>query len=90
MKTGFISRHKLRRGSMVMLVAISLVAVVSVSAFAINLSYMELCRTETRLASDAAAKAAVAALGISQSEEEALVAAQRIASNTRSRGENSH
>ncbi len=61
---------------------------ISISAFAINLSFMELCQSETRLAGDAAAKAAVAALGVTQSQDRARAEAQRVAQLHRVAGRN--
>jgi Mg-chelatase subunit ChlD len=52
---------------------------VTLSVFAINLVYMEITRTELRIACDSAAKAAIVRLGSSQSQSNARAFAQTIA-----------
>lgn len=51
-----------RRGAMLVLIAVLLVVVVAMAAFAIDVSYMQLVRSELRAATDAAAKAGTLAL----------------------------
>ncbi|ADB19157.1 von Willebrand factor type A [Pirellula staleyi DSM 6068] len=51
-----------RRGAMLVLIAFLLVVVVCMAAFAIDVSYMQLVRSELRAATDAAAKAGTLAL----------------------------
>jgi Mg-chelatase subunit ChlD len=63
----------------VVLVAILMTVLVTLSVFAINLVYMEITRTELRIACDAAAKAAIVRLGSSQSQSNARSYAQTVA-----------
>jgi Ca-activated chloride channel homolog len=75
------NRHafRRRRGSFIALAMFVLAAMVIVCGMCINLAYMELIRTEQRLATDAAAKAASVVLGKSQSESQARSKAVEIA-----------
>jgi Ca-activated chloride channel family protein len=72
-------RRAARRGGIVVLVAILMTVLVTLSVFAINLVYMEITRTELRIACDAAAKAAIVRLGSSQNQTTARTFAQTIA-----------
>ncbi|MFO1065418.1 MAG: hypothetical protein U0892_16250 [Pirellulales bacterium] len=62
-------------GAMLALEAMSLMAIMLLSAYAVNSAYMELSRSELRLANDAAAKAAITSLGQTQSVTSARVTA---------------
>jgi len=82
MKTGVRkrnSRARSRRGSIVMLSGVAFFALVALAGLSINVAYMELVRSEQRLATDAAAKAALVVLGQSQSSAQARAAAKSIA-----------
>ncbi|MGC4001734.1 MAG: VWA domain-containing protein [Pirellulales bacterium] len=68
-----------RRGAIVVLVAVLMTVLVTLSAFAVNLVYMEITRTELRITCDAAAKAAIVKLGSSQSQSTARSFARTIA-----------
>ena len=68
-----------RKGSIFVLAGAALFAMVGLAGLCINVSYMELVRTEQRLATDAAAKAALVVLGQSQSPTQARAAARTIA-----------
>jgi Ca-activated chloride channel homolog len=68
-----------RRGSIFVLAGASFFAMAGLAGLCINVSYMELIRSEQRLATDAAAKAALVVLGQSQSPAQARQAAQTIA-----------
>lgn len=70
-----------RRGSILALVAISLVTLVALAGYAINTAYIELTRSELRLANDAAAKAAIITLGRSQSLATARQIAKTVAAS---------
>lgn len=72
-------RRAERRGGIVVLVAILMTVLVTLSVFAINLVYMEITRTELRIACDAAAKAAIVRLGSTQSQSTARTFAKTIA-----------
>jgi len=76
-KSGFAGSN--RRGSIFVLASAAMFAMVGLAALCINVSYMELVRTEQRLATDAAAKAALVVLGQSQSPAQARQAARTIA-----------
>ena len=73
------SRVRPRRGSILMLAGAAFFALVALAGLSINVAYMELVRAEQRLATDAAAKAALVALGQSQSQTQARQAAKAIA-----------
>ena len=73
------SRVRSRRGSILMLAGAAFFALVALAGLSINVAYMELVRTEQRLATDAAAKAALVVLGQSQSQTQARQAAKAIA-----------
>ncbi len=75
-----------RRGVFVPLAVFLLAAVTIVCGYCINLSYMELVRSEQRLATDAAAKAASVVLGQTQSSSQAQTRAIDIASRHRVAG----
>ncbi len=68
-----------RRGVFIALAVFLLAAVTVVCGYCINLAYMELVRTEQRLATDAAAKAASVTLGKTQSSTQAQSKAIQIA-----------
>ncbi len=62
-----------------MLIAILLTVLVTLSAYAVNTVFMEITRTELRMACDAAAKAGIIRLGSSQSQATARTLAKSIA-----------
>ena len=62
-----------------MLSGVAFFALVALAGLSINVAYMELVRSEQRLATDAAAKAALVVLGQSQSSAQARAAAKSIA-----------
>ena len=68
-----------RRGSIFVLAGAALFTMVGLAGLCINISYLELVRTEQRLATDAAAKAALVSLGQTQSPSMARQAARTIA-----------
>lgn len=68
-----------RRGVFIALAVFLLAAVTVVCGYCINLAYMELIRSEQRLATDAAAKAASVTLGKTQSSTQAQAKAIEIA-----------
>ncbi len=72
-----IDRH-VRRGSIVALAVAMIVSMLAISGYSINLAYIELVRSEQRLATDAAVKAAGVVLGTSQSVDTARAAAKAI------------
>jgi Ca-activated chloride channel family protein len=73
-----ITRHRTthRRGAMLPLIAILLPVLLVLSSFAINLAYMELTRTELRIASDAATRAGGYALMTTGDQAAARAAAR--------------
>ena len=75
-----------RRGSMLILVLAMLIAIVALSAFSVDVAYMQLVRTQLRATTDAAAKAAGEALARRQSGPAAIRAAQRSALRNRVAG----
>lgn len=72
-----------RRGATLVLIAVMSTALVSLGAFVINWSYVELTNTQLRSACDAAAKAAVVTMSQTQEMDAARVAAQEIAAEYR-------
>ena len=69
-----------RRGAMLVLVVICLPVVLAFSAFAINVAWMQLTRSELRTATDAAARASSRTLSLSQDADTARSAAIAAAS----------
>lgn len=67
-----------RKGSLILLAASVFFTLTVLAGLAINIAYMEMVRTEQRVATDAAAKAALVALGQSQSRDAAIEAALRV------------
>jgi len=68
-----------RRGSMLLLIAVSLVFVLAGVVFSVDVAYMHLTRTELKAVTDLSAQAAVEALTREQQEKSAIEAAKRIA-----------
>jgi hypothetical protein len=68
-----------RKGSILVLSGAAFFALVALAGLSINIAYMELVRSEQRLATDAAAKAALVVLGQTQSSDQAKQAAASIA-----------
>ncbi|MEL7499411.1 MAG: vWA domain-containing protein [Planctomycetota bacterium] len=73
------SRKRQRRGAMLPLIAVAIVLLFVASVFAIDLARVHVVRSELRTATDAAARAAVEALGRTDSEEKAIEAALAVA-----------
>lgn len=73
------SQKRLRRGSILILSGAAFFVLVALAGLSINIAYMELVRTEQRLATDAAAKGALVMLGQSQSPAQARSAAKSLA-----------
>ncbi|TWU13111.1 von Willebrand factor type A domain protein [Symmachiella macrocystis] len=68
-----------RRGAMAVLVGAMLVIFVAAVAFSVDVAYMQLCRTELQVSTDAAARAAGEALTRSQDMDAARQAARDLA-----------
>src|SRR4051812_38111235 len=68
-----------RRGAMLVLVAVCLPLCIIMAAFAINVAWMQLVRTELRTSTDAAARAGAKQLSLSQSTSVALAQAKDLA-----------
>ncbi len=69
-----------RRGAMLVLIAVTLPLIVIMAAFAIDVAWMQLVRTELRTATDAASRAGAKTLSLSQNEATARAAARDAAS----------
>ena len=80
-RTAFKRRSRLtrRRGAMLVLVALSMVAFLATVAFSVDIAYMQLVRTRLRTATDAAARASGEALSRLQNIDAARQAAKDIA-----------
>ena len=74
------SRIARRTGGMLPLIAICLPLFIIAAAFAVDVAYMQLARTELRTATDAAARAAAKSLSMSQNQNTARAAAIAAAS----------
>lgn len=72
-------RHNGRRGAMLPLIAVTMVILFVAAVFAIDIARIHVVRSELRTATDAAARAAVEALGRTESEADALQAAIDVA-----------
>ena len=70
------TRKATRSGAMLVLIAITLPLVVIMVAFAVDVAWMQLVRTELRTATDAAARAGAKQLSLQQSEAVARAAAK--------------
>ncbi len=68
-----------RRGVLLMLIAFLIPVLMVIVGFAVDLAYMQLVRTELRVAADLAAKAAAQELSASQGQGQAITAAMEIA-----------
>lgn len=79
-------RHQ-RRGAMVVMIAVMLVAFLVTLALSIDIAYMQLTRTQLRTATDAAARAGAEALSREQDVDEARKAAKRAAARNSVAGE---
>lgn len=69
-----------RRGAIVVLIAVCLPMFIMMAAFAINVTYMELVRTELRTSTDAAARAAGRTLSLTRDSAAAIAVAKDYAS----------
>src|SRR6478672_653113 len=68
-----------RRGAMMVLIAVCLPLCIIMAAFAINVAWMQLVRTELRTSTDAAARAGAKELSLAQSTSVARDAAKNAA-----------
>lgn len=71
--------HRRRQGAMLVLIAITLPLVVIMAAFALDVAWMQLVRTELRTATDAASRAGAKTLSLSQNVPDARRAAKEAA-----------
>src|SRR6056297_2747749 len=72
-------RRSCRRGATMILVILLLPILFLLAAFAINIAYVELVRTELQITTDAACRAAGREFAISGSEADAIAVAQHVA-----------
>ena len=70
---------KSRRGAILVLLALLLPVILMLAAFAVNLAYMELNRTELQISTDTAARAAGRDLNVTNSTTQAITRAQQLA-----------
>lgn len=85
-------RHKIRnrsnrRGAMLVLMAVTLPLLVIMAAFALDVAWMQLVRTELRTATDAASRAGAKTLSLTQDRQAARDAAKDAASQNLVAGE---
>lgn len=73
-------RRSDRQGAMLVLMAVTLPLIVMMAAFAIDVAWMQLVRTELRTATDAASRAGAKTLSLQQTEAAARAAAKDAAS----------
>ncbi|MFN3189563.1 MAG: vWA domain-containing protein [Aureliella sp.] len=81
------SRMQQRRGAVIVLLVLLLPVVLLLAAFAINMAYVELARTEMVIAADAAARAGGRELAVSRSQTQAIAAAKDFASRNEVAGQ---
>lgn len=67
-----------RRGACMVLLAVLFPVVLAIAAYAINVVYMELARTELQITTDVAARAAGRVLAVTGSQQQAVEAAERL------------
>src|SRR5215471_9727673 len=75
----FKSSHNRRQGAMLVLVAVCLPLCIIMAAFAINVAWMQLVRSELRTSTDAAARAGAKELSLAQNTPDARLAAKNAA-----------
>ncbi len=80
-------RSQRRTGAMMVLIAICLPLFVIAAAFAVDVAYMQLTRTELRTATDAAARAGAKTLSLTQNPADARRAAREAARRNRVAGD---
>ncbi len=68
-----------RRGALVPLACVAFFSMLALAGLSVNIAYIEMVRTEQRLATDAAAKAALITLGQTQSVTQTRTVAKQIA-----------
>lgn len=81
------NRRVSRQGAMLVLIAICLPLCVIMAAFAINVAWMQLVRTELRTSTDAAARAGAKELSLAQTTTDARTAAKTAAERNLVAGE---
>ncbi|MGH7136762.1 MAG: pilus assembly protein TadG-related protein, partial [Pirellulales bacterium] len=81
-RTKNVGRHRHpRRGAITVLVAVTIAVLLILSAFAVNVAYMQLVREQLRISCDSAAKAALVNYGATQSQTSATAFAQTVSNN---------
>ncbi len=76
--TTIAKRARKRRGVSVVFLTLLFPTVLSISAYSINVAYMELGRTELQITTDVATRAAGRALAVTGKQSEATLAAERL------------
>ena len=79
MKTG--RNPRARRGAITVLMAVTIAMLMIITAFAVNVAYMQMVREQLRIACDSAAKAALVNLGATQNQTTAAAFAQTVSNN---------
>lgn len=87
MNTNCKASHQPRRGAVLVLLAVLIPVLAIMAAFAVDVAWMQLSRTELRTATDAAARAGAAALSQSQDIDVARAAAIAAAARNEVAGE---
>ena len=75
----FCNRRSPRRGAMMVLIAITLPIIIIIAAFALDVAWMQLVRTELRTATDSASRAGAKTLSLKQNTTDARNAAKQAA-----------
>ncbi len=86
MRSRHCQRRRQRRGAMLVLIALTLPLFLIMAAFAVDVAWMQLTRTELRTATDAASRAGAKTLSLAQNEPAALAAAKDAARRNRVAG----
>jgi Ca-activated chloride channel homolog len=79
-------RNPRRRGAMLILIAVLLVLFLACVAFSVDVAYMDLVNAELRASTDAAAKAAVTILNVTNDDNLARIAAKTVAESNQVAG----
>ncbi len=72
-------QYRNRRGAMLVLIAVMMIAFMMTVAFSVDVAFMHLTRTELRTATDAASKAAALTLSHTMDRDQAIARGQQIA-----------
>ncbi|MCA9265024.1 MAG: VWA domain-containing protein [Planctomycetales bacterium] len=87
LRLNFTRRPRDRRGAVAGLMAFLIPVILILAGLTLNVAYMELCRTDLRIASDASARAASCTLAATSDRKAALRAAHEVAAQNQVAGQ---